>query len=302
MVEGPDKVEKQAREATKAIEEERRKVIDEVVGERKPDEAELAAGRERAAAQQRARYAWLPEEKREQMAALDKKLEEANAEMWRLGRENKDRQPTAEAKAKQKELEQQIKQERRQLLTAQEFGEYELRSSGAANWAWNAAGFEPTEDEWRQVAQLQKQRDDALAELNANKATTDAEKKARAERMQRLNDQLNQARDGVLGPERAAEYARASDREFRQVRTVTQKYGLDDAVATQVYELQRVAMKQADALRGDKSMDATARDAAMLAIRRETERTLAQTMGAKAFATYQKYDQGWFGRLQGRGR
>ena len=61
-------------------------------------------------------------------------------------------------------------------------------------------------------------------------------------------------------------------------------------------------MKQADALRSDKSIDASARDAAMLAIRQETERTLAQTMGAKVFATYQKYDEGWFGRLQGRGR
>jgi len=297
MVEGPDKVEKQAREATKVIEDERRKLIDEVAGEKKPDEAELAANKARAEAAQRARYAWLPEEKRAQMVALDKELEEANAEMWRLGRENKDRQPTAVAKAKQKELEQQIKLARQQLLTPEESGEYELRSSNAANWALSAAGFEPTEDEWRQVTKLQKQHNDALEGLNASKPANDEEKRARAAETQRLNDELAKVRDTALGPERSAEYARANDRDFRQVRTVIQKYGLDDSVAQQVYELQRIAMKQADALRNNKSFDADARNAALVAVQQETERTLQQTMGAKAFNTYKKYDEGWFGRL-----
>jgi len=297
---GPDKVEKKARDAVEPIERERRKLIDDVLGSAKPDSEEAATNKERAMAVQRARYGWLPEEKRDQLIALDTQLNDANAEMWRLGRENKDRQPTAEAKAKQKELEQQIKLARQQLLTPEEFSEYELRSSNAANWAGNATGFEPTEGEWRQVTKLQKQHNDALEGLNASKPANDEEKKARAAETQRLNDELAKVRDAALGPARAAEYARANDRDFRQVSKVIQKYGLDDAVARQVYELQRIAMKQADALRNDKSFDADARNAALTAIQQETERTLAQTMGAKAFNTYKKYDEGWFGRLGGR--
>jgi hypothetical protein len=96
---------------------------------------------------------------------------------------------------------------------------------------------------------------------------------------------------------RAAEYARANDRDYRQVRTVLEKYGLDDALAREVYELQRIAMKQANTLRGNESLDTEARAAALAAIRQETERTLEQAMGRKAFNTYRKYDEGWFGRL-----
>jgi hypothetical protein len=300
MVQGPDALVKKAEAATRGIDDERKKVIEEVVGARKPDEAELAANKKREAAARQAQYAWLAEEKREKMMVLDKKLEEATAEMWRVGRQNKDRQPTAEAKARQKEVEQQIKQERQQLLTTEEFSEYELRSAGAASWAAGATGFEPTEAEWRQVTKLQKQRDDALAEMDANKPANDAEKKARAEATQRLNEEYNKSRDSILGPERAAELTPPHDRDYRQVLTVTKRFGLDDAVAMQVYELQRVAMQQATALRNNKSIEADSREAAMQAIRRETERTLAQAMGARAFATYQKYDEGWFSRLQGR--
>jgi len=295
---GPDKLQKMAEEATKPIEDERRKVIDDVLGSAKSDPEEEAANKARALANNRARYAWLPEEKRDQLLALDTQLNEANAEMWRLARENnKDRQPTAEAKAKQKELEQQIKLARQQLLTPEEFSEFELRNSNGANWAWGASGFEPTQDEWRQVAKLQKQHNDVLTELNTNKPANEDEKKARAAETQRLNDELAKAREAALGPERAAEYARASDRDYRQVRTVLQKFGLEDTLAREVYELQRIAMKQADALRNDKSFDAEARSAALAAVQQETERTLAQTMGSKAFNTYKKYDEGWFGRL-----
>jgi hypothetical protein len=115
--------------------------------------------------------------------------------------------------------------------------------------------------------------------------------------VRRLNDEFTAARRDLLGAERDAEYLRATDGTFRQVRNVTQRYGLDDAVAVQVYELQQIALRQANSIRKADGLDEAARQAALQAIRAETERTLMQTMGAKAFGTYQKFDNGWMDRL-----
>ena len=298
IVEGPSELESKCREATGSITEERKKVIDEVLGKEKPDEAEMAEDKARSLEVRRARYSWLSEDKRDRLIALEDKLNEANDQMRRTAREKSPNgKPTDEQVAQFETLKMQVTNERKQILTPEEFEEYELRSSNAAHWANIAVGFEPTEDEWRAVARLQKERDDEAAKLKSPKTATEAEKVARASELQRLTDQLAEARTAALGTERAALYDRGIDRDYQQVREVIQRYGLEDEVANQVYELQREAMKQANALRKDSLIDPSVRDETLAAIQQETERTLEQTMGSKAFSTYQKYDNGWFDRL-----
>jgi len=187
------------------------------------------------------------------------------------------------------------------LLTPAEYEDYELRTSGAGDWTSEIAGFEGTEDEWRSVAKLTKQRDDAVKEVNRQFHDKLINQDALKEAVKGLNAQLASARKETLGPERAAEVERGSSGEYRQLRAVLQRYEMDSALAARAYEIQQTAMTHANELRKDQNVDPEIRRAALEAIRQETERTLAETLGPKVLATYQKYDRGWFEKLGGAG-
>lgn len=295
-LQGPDEIGKACKKPVESLKEEQQELIKDVLGEEEPKNETEPRRVSRD-------YDWLPEEKREKMAALDRQLNDVRHATARERRRNSSGRiiPAPEAQKAVQAMEAEVTVARKQLLTPAEHEEYELRKSGAGNWSTGLAGTEVTKDEWLSVARLVRQRDEVAGELSRQLRDKLINQDAFNESTKKLNAELASARKDALGPERAAEVERGWSGDYQQLRAVLQRYDMDSQVAARAYEIQQTALAHANELRKDQNMAPELRRATLEAIRQETERTLAQTLGQKAFATYQKYDRGWFMRLGGPG-
>jgi hypothetical protein len=113
-----------------------------------------------------------------------------------------------------------------------------------------------------------------------------------------LRDALESSIHTTLGDARYEEYQLAKNHDLRQTRRITERYGLPESVARETYQVQRAAAAEADQVRKSPDLSAETRLAQLAAIRQETERTLAETLGGKVFSTYQEYHGDWLKQLE----
>jgi hypothetical protein len=268
---------------------EREQIISEVLGrDYVASEAELQDRRE-SREQQRA---WLPAEKRGQLAALEEKRQQRLAEWAQSLGSRPDHGPTAEDNARMQVIQQEFEAAENELLTHDELDLLRLRESDAANWAASLPGFEPTEVEWQAVARLRSDYDQAQRDL----ALADLSDEERQVRQADLEAHLASDTKNALGADRYAQFELAGNGVFQEIRNITQRYGLPDSVAQQAYEAQQAALAQAGEARSLPGVSPEDLQAALAAIQRQARQTLAQTLGENVFATYQEYSGDW---LQG---
>jgi hypothetical protein len=101
----------------------------------------------------------------------------------------------------------------------------------------------------------------------------------------------------LLGPDRFAQYELANEGDYQAVHNITARYDLPDSLTTQALQVQRAAEAQSAQVRDDPTLSPDQRQASLTAIARETERTLAQTLGQQVFSSYKEYDGDWLARL-----
>jgi|GEM_PF-543301 len=294
------------------LSEERQALMKEVLGE---DSEDQPSDLERQTRSWEKSYAWLPAEKQARLVELELQFQERNRAIWEEIRQRPNNEATAEDRQKLKALQAQQTASREQLLTPEELLEYRLRNTGAGGWARNLSGFEATETEWRAVARLKLEyqealqhafpetpgMDEAFARRYGLPASPDsAAAAAQAELRRQMQAELEAATKAALGPARSAEYELAQSSDYQQARRIIERYQLPETLAQQAYELQRTAVTLAQATRNDANLSAEARASALAAIRQETERTLAATLGSKVFNTYQEYHGNWLKQLNQR--
>lgn len=186
----------------------------------------------------------------------------------------------------QREMEQVI----RQMLTPEEFLDYQLRFSVTANLMRSQlAGFEPSEEEFLTIFHL---RDAFDQEHSPFVDETGTEEQLR--QRQQAHATLDQQIRDTLGSDRFAEYQRAQDPQYQQLRRIAQRAELPEAVANDVYHMRGAAETQADSVRQDATLSGDQRNAALLAIRRETEQTMRQTLGDDAWQQYNRPNNVWW--------
>jgi hypothetical protein len=268
--------------------EERAKVMDDVLGGGAPAEHAEQLARRREAEQ---RYSWLADEKREKIIALEERYNQRMSQLTAsfAGSEapNSDAQDSAFAAAKEE-----FEKARKQLLTPEELEDSRIRETDAANWAANLSGFEPTSEEWRSVAVLKADHENALQELSNNVDLSPDEQIARQKELEsKLNQQIKEA----LGPEHFAQYELASDGRFESARSIVERFALPSEIAIQVYQTQRDAERVATTL--DQKLSPADRQSALEAIRHETERALQSALGSDAFTAYREFAGGWLNEL-----
>lgn len=178
----------------------------------------------------------------------------------------------------QKEME----AEMAKVLTPQEFEDYQLRlSQTSMMMRMQLASFEPNEQEFRDIFKLQKQFDD---EYGAMGMAFSDEPEKRDEAKKKLNEHVK----GILGEARYADYERAQDHAYQGIAKVAQREGLPKEAGIKVYDMKKVAEDEAKRVRTDKSLSPEQRQAALAAIRAETERSMGEVLGPKALEAYQK--------------
>lgn len=154
-----------------------------------------------------------------------------------------------------------------QMLTPEEKFEYDARLSYTAVSLQNRLGdFTPSEQEFRGLVRLQKQYDDSYGPLSLAASGRDvAQERAAAQK------ELETQTRTLLGEERYQEYQHEQTWARSSFRNVAQEYGIPKPTAFQVFDLTGAAGQQAEAIRADALLSPSEKQAALDAVRGQTE-------------------------------
>lgn len=182
-----------------------------------------------------------------------------------------------------------------QLLSPAELLEYNLRSSPTAAGLRNQlSAFQPSEAEFRTLYQLQA----AFNEQNGNPfgPMSPEQMRQRTEAQKQLTEQIKAA----LGPERAADYVRASDPNYRQTSQLVARLQLPTETSNQVWSVQQDIQQRSRALAANSSLSTEERTQQLAALTNEAEAKISATLGARGFESYKQYGGQWMQQLQSR--
>ncbi|MFT4691433.1 MAG: hypothetical protein ACI9OD_003656 [Limisphaerales bacterium] len=171
----------------------------------------------------------------------------------------------------QKEMERRIKE----MLTPQEYRDYEMRMSRTANMMRQETGaYEPTQEEFNQLYDLRKAFDDKHSVFNRGNESQE-ERKARTAGEKILKQDI----EAALGTDRYEDYKLAKDWNFRQTLTAAKKSDLGMDEAKRVWEIKRLAMEESKIVRRNKELAGIAREEALRQIRNATENEVKGVFG-----------------------
>lgn len=214
------------------------------------------------------RYGFLSAEKQEQTKALSDKYRGMERELFRDGG------MTPENRAKFMALRTERETEMAKILTPEEFEQYQLRNSYTArNMRENLTGFQPTEDEFRQVFQAKKAFDDQFGFMR--EGSDEAVREERRVAQQKLDEQLK----ATLGEQRFHEYQLSQDERFRDAYDFTQRYNLPRQTAETVYQVRVAAEQERQRIRSEPNLTPEARTQAYAELARQTTQALQPTLG-----------------------
>lgn len=236
-------------------------------------------------------YGFLPAEKQDQLKTLQSKYDELEQQIYA----NSKGILLDQDQEQLRRIEKQREAELAQVLTPEELEEYQLRNSSTANsMRAQMAGFQPTEEEFRKLFRVQKVFDNDFAQ--GFDVTDEAQTQIKARAQQAAQEALNEEAKKVLGEKRYAEYQRAQDPDYRGLVQVADRFELSRDVVNRVYGMKQEAERQKMALEANSQLTGEQRQAALAAISRETERSVAAVMG-NVFKPYYKSAGSWIRNL-----
>src|SRR6185369_556593 len=122
---------------------------------------------------------------------------------------------------------------------------------------------------------------------------SDEQMKARSEAQKQLNDDIKAA----LGPDRFADYQRATNFSFRQTSQLVARLELPPETANQVYAVQQDAQTRANTLRRDSTLSPAQRTEQLAALVAEAQGKLTTSLGASGLEAYKQYGGQWLQNL-----
>jgi hypothetical protein len=140
-------------------------------------------------------------------------------------------------------------------------------------------GFDLTEQEFRKIFALQQKFDEEERSASAALGNADS-----AERHQAALRVLNEAMRSSLGEERYRDYA--FEREWSQASDLANQFDISKDKYRQVFDFKLAAQDQADRVRGAPSLTPAQRQAALDAIRTETEGAIGGVLGQDLLPGY----------------
>lgn len=168
-----------------------------------------------------------------------------------------------------------------QILSPQEKEEYDLRLSQTAITMRNQLnGFEPTEQEFRDIFKLKKAYDDQWSAVGSTSTPDERTQKATAQK--ELESQVKT----LLGEDRYADYKYGKDWSKSALQQVAESYNIPKSTAFKVFDLKTAAQDQVRKLRQDQSLNPDQRQAALRGVREETERAVTGVLGERAAQDY----------------
>ncbi len=224
---------------------------------------------------------YLSKEKAGQVQEILRQFNERRQEVSLRSRGFRDAEDEAELRRLEKEQRAAIAA----VLTPEELFEHELREFGRGA---ELASFGPTEAEFRAVFKLQHDLELAQADFDHKSATPEQRRALVAATKQQAAD-LKVA----LGETRYAEYERSRQWDYQRLEQITDRYELGKETAVKVWEMRQAAEAHASKLNADATLTDETREAARLALRLETEKTLQSTLGDRAWKSFLRNGGDW---------
>jgi len=233
----------------------------------------------RARSQAKSGYAmdFIPEETKVELNTLEQEF--GGQLLKKMAQGASDAQDMAEIRQLREERDSRIAT----MLTPDQKMEYDLRKSPtAANMRLQMDGFEPSEDEFRDIFAARQSFDDEYGVVpGASISPADAEIRQFAE--QEMNEQIHSS----LGDDRFQDYLRQTDYDYKSINKITERQGLGENISAQVYQMKGGAEELASEIRMNTGLTLEERQMQLGQIRNETSRSIESMLGGQGAAALQ---------------
>lgn len=177
------------------------------------------------------------------------------------------------------------------VLTPAELQEYNLRHSTlATSLREELAAFRPTEEEYRAIYALRAEHAATLAPSAGMLILSSDENRTRTAAQQTIMDQLK----ARLGPDRAAEYERAIDSNYRRTSQLVARLELPPETTGQIWKVQKeFEQRRNDVYRASGAVPAAERNRQLAALQQEAVARLTPLLGNVGVDAYRQYGGSW---------
>ncbi len=232
------------------------------------------------------RLSFVPEEKRNQLLALRDEIEGLKEQLVDQTLNGQPVDPEA-----LKKIQAHRQRILAQILTPEERQEYDLRTSDTAERLRTAlVGFNPTEQEFREIYQLWQAHDEKFATVAPD--DTNGIKTKEQERQR-----IEEAVKSKLAPERVVDYERTRSQDYQLLSFFAERYELPPSTVQTLAEIKQAAENARQTLLAQQSLPEEDRAAGLKAIQQETQQAVRQNLGDKLFPTYARNVGTWMEAL-----
>lgn len=232
------------------------------------------------------RLSFVPEQKRDQLLVLREEIEGMKERMLDQARDGQPVDPEA-----WKKIQAHRKEVLAQILTPAEQEEYDLRTSETAEkLRADLVGFNPTEQEFREIYRLWQAHDEKFGAILPG--DDQSQKAAQADR-QRIEEQVK----ARLAPDRVVDLERARNQDYQQMAFFAERYELPQGTVQKVFEIKQMAENAVQSLLAQPTIAEPDRQAGLKAIQDETQKALRQNLGDKVFPAYARNAGTWLNTL-----
>ena len=233
--------------------------------------------------------AFLPEAKREAVKKYLDDFQEKMQEFYASTMGGWD----ADARAKQKKLEQEKLDGLAQFLTPEELREYKLRNSQTAQQiSSDLHGVDLTRAQYEALFDIRSQYGDSI--YNYGDAGNDA---ATIKQIEQNKKDMSAEIAATLGTDKSAELERAQDYQYQQLASLARHNDLPPETAPKIYDFKQAAEKAAEALKASPDFSSQERQAALAQIRAETEASVKAALGDKLYKRYMSNGGWWLNNI-----
>jgi len=228
------------------------------------------------------RLSFVSEDKRSKLLALRDDVEKLKEHLFDQGQNGQPIDPE-----QLKKIQEHRQQVLAQILTPEERVEYELRTSDTAERLRSQlVGFNPTEQEFREIYNLWQTHDEKFAVGSPD------DENARKDQ-QRIEEEIK----NKLAPDRVVEYERTRSQDYQTLCFFAERYELPPTTVQALAEIKHIAENARQGLLAEPTMGNAERQAGLKAIQEETQRAIRQNLGEKLYPAYARNAGNWMDAL-----
>jgi len=234
-------------------------------------------------------FGFIPKELRQKVQEINANMNEEKQDVYAKNQGYVDQY----AQADLRKIEKKYHDELANILTPQQLLEWDMRNSDTANQLKSdLSAFDPNEDEFRALFQYKQAQEDLNPQSDPDSDApplTAEQIKANADKQKALDDELAQ----TVGTNRVAEYRLEQDYSYRNLIDS----GVPKESVFKLDEMKQQAQDAASKIRKDASLSTEQRDAALSAIRTETQNSINDLLGAKPAKSYSNNGGWWLNNI-----